>query len=134
VSNNRYQLDQLAGRGTRERLDDGELGVVAARIDGPAQARQFIALETMGQVRRFSGWLEWEAPRFEVRSDGPVQIAIDGEALTMRSPLLFACRPGALRVLLLRHALGMSPAATAIHLTSKSTLGQLLALASGRHT
>ena len=30
VSNNRYQLDQLAGRGTREHLDRGILGVVAA--------------------------------------------------------------------------------------------------------
>src|SRR5215467_2218075 len=66
VSNNRYQLDQIAGRGTRERLDDGDLGVVAARIDGPAQARQFITLESIGQVRRFPGWLEWETPRFEV--------------------------------------------------------------------
>ena len=31
VSNNRYQLDQIGGRGTRERLDDGTLGSFAAR-------------------------------------------------------------------------------------------------------
>ena len=111
VSNNRYQLDQIGGRGTREHLDDGTLGIVAARIDGPAQARQFIALESVGQIRRFPGWQEWQAPRFEVRSAGPVQIGIDGEALTMDPPLVFACQPGALLVRVPRHAPALSPAA-----------------------
>jgi diacylglycerol kinase family enzyme len=132
VSNNRYQLDQLAGRGTRERLDDGDLGIVTARIDSPAQARQFITLESIGQVRRFPGWLEWEAPRFEVRSGGPVEIGIDGEALTMEPPLVFASRPGALLVRIPRHALARSPAASAVHITSRSTVGDLVAIAAGR--
>lgn len=132
VSNNRYQLDQIGGRGTREHLDDGALGVVAARIDGPAQARQFIALESVGHIRRFPGWLEWETPRFEVQSAGPVRIAIDGEALTMDPPLVFASRPGALLVRVPRHAPGLSPAAAAVHLTSRSTLGELAAVAVGR--
>ena len=132
VSNNRYQLDQIAGRGTRERLDDGDLGVVAARIDGPAQARQFITLESIGQVRRFPGWLEWETPRFEVSSDGPVEIGIDGEALRMDPPLVFASRPGALLVRVPRHALARSPAAVAVHIASRSTIGELAAIATGR--
>jgi diacylglycerol kinase family enzyme len=132
VSNDRYQLDQIGGRGTREHLDDGILGVVAARIDGPAQAHHFIALESMGQVRRFPGWLEWETPRFEVRSGAPVQLGLDGEALTMDPPLVFTCRPGALLVQVPRHAVSASPAAAAIHLTSQSTLGELAALAVGR--
>jgi diacylglycerol kinase family enzyme len=130
VSNNQYQLDHIGGRGTRTHLDDGVLGVVAARIDGPAQAHQFVALESVGQVRRFSGWLEWETPRFQVSSDGPVRIAIDGEALTMDPPLVFASRPGAL-VVRLPHA-GLSPAAAAVHLLSRSTLGELTAVAVGR--
>ena len=132
VSNNRYQLDQIAGRGTREHLDDGTLGVVAARIDGPARAREFIALESIGQVRRFPGWLEWESPRFEIASGGPVEIAIDGEALTMDPPLVFTCRPGALRVRIPRRATAMSPAAMAVHLASRSTVTELAALATGK--
>ena len=132
VSNNRYQLDQIAGRGTREHLDDGLLGVVTARIDGPAQARRFVTLESLGQVRKFPGWLEWEAPRFEIRSGGPVEIAIDGEALTMDPPLVFTCRPGALRVRVPRHALARSPAAMAIHVASRSTIAELASLAAGR--
>jgi diacylglycerol kinase family enzyme len=132
VSNNRYQIDQLAGRGTREHLDRGVLGVVSSRIDGPAEARRFVALEAVGQVRRFPGWLEWETGRFEVESDCPVEIGIDGESLTMAPPLVFSSRPGALAVRVPRTAPGASPASTAVHITSRSTIGALLAVAVGR--
>jgi len=131
VSNNQYQLDQLGGRGTREHLDDGVLGVVAARIGGPQQARRFIALEAVGQVRKFPGWLEWETPRFEVGSDSPVEIGIDGETLMMTPPLVFTVRPGALRVRIPRTAPGRSPASEALHLMTRSTLGDLFAIAAG---
>jgi diacylglycerol kinase family enzyme len=132
VSNNQYQLDQLGGRGTREHLDDGVLGVVVARIGGPVQARRFIALEAVGQVRKFPGWLEWETPRFEVSSDSPVEIGIDGETLQMTPPLVFSVRPGALRVRIPRTAPGRSPASGALHLTTRSTAGDLVAIAAGR--
>lgn len=130
VSNNSYQLDHIGGRGTRERLDGGVLGVVAARIDGPIQAQRFTALEAIGQVRRFAGWLEWTAKRFEVGSDGPVEIGIDGEAVTLDPPLVFVSRPGALRVRIPRGA-GRSPAA--VRGSSRPTVAGLLALAAGRH-
>ena len=132
VSNNQYQLDHLGGRGTREHLDDGVLGVVAARIGGPEQARRFVALEAVGQVRKFPGWLEWETPRFEVGSDSPVEIGVDGETLMMTPPLVFTVRPGALRVRIPRTAPGRSPASEALHLMTRSTLGDLFAIAAGR--
>jgi diacylglycerol kinase family enzyme len=131
VSNNQYQLDQLGGRGTREHLDDGVLGVVAARIGGPDQVRRFVALEAVGQVRKFPGWLEWETPRFEVSSDSSVEIGIDGETLMMTPPLVFSVRPGALRVRIPRTAPGRSPASEALHLTTRSTVGDLFAIAAG---
>jgi diacylglycerol kinase family enzyme len=130
VSNDPYQLDHIGGRGTRARLDTGLLGVVAARISGAAQAHRFVALEAAGHVRRFEGWLEWDAARFQVGSGGPVEIGIDGEALTMDPPLVFTSRPGALRVRLPRHA-ALSPAATAVHLASRSTLAELAMIATG---
>jgi len=132
VSNNQYQLDHLGGRGTREHLDDGVLGVVAARIGGPVQARRFVTLEAVGQVRKFPGWLEWETPRFEVGSDSPVEIGIDGETLMMTPPLVFSVRPGALRVRIPRTAHGRSPASEALHLTTRSTVSDLVAIAAGR--
>ena len=132
VSNDPYQLDHIGGRGTRERLDGGVLGIVAARIGDAADARQFAALEAAGQVRRFRGWHEWSAPRFEVSSGSPVEIGIDGEALLMDPPLVFESRPRALRVRLPRNAAAHSPAAMTVHLLSGSTITQLARVLAGR--
>jgi diacylglycerol kinase family enzyme len=132
VSNNPYQLDHPGGRGTRANIDTGVLGIVAVLIAGPEDARRFAALEAAGQVRRFPGWSEWTAPRFEVGSDAPVQVGVDGEALTMDAPAVFETRPGALRVRLPRHALQASPAARTVQLLSSSTIADLGRVAAGR--
>lgn len=132
MSNNPYQLDYIGGRGTREQLDRGTLGLVAASISGPAEAQRFVALEALGQVRRFPDWLEWQAPRFEVRSGGPLNVGIDGEAVVMDPPLRFTIRSAALRVLLPRHRLHASPAAAAVHLASRSVIADLAAIVAGR--
>jgi diacylglycerol kinase family enzyme len=131
VSNNAYQLDDLSGRGTRERIDRGLLGVVTARIEGTRAAEQLVALNVVGQIRRFSGWREWTAPRFRIDSGGPVEIGIDGEAMTLDPPLVFESLPAALRVRLPGHAPGLSPAARRV---SGSTIGQLWAILAGGET
>jgi diacylglycerol kinase family enzyme len=132
VSNNPYQLDQLGGRGTRERMDLGMLGVAAARIRDASDARRFVTLEASGRVRRFPGWMEWAAPQFRIDSDAPVEIGVDGEALRMDPPLVFETMPGVLRVRLPRHAIGQSPAARAVHLLSRSTIMELGRVVAGR--
>ena len=68
VSNNPYLLSSLEGSGTRERIDLGTLGVATLRIGGAADLDKFIALEAIGQPRRFDGWDEWTGPRFQVDS------------------------------------------------------------------
>jgi diacylglycerol kinase family enzyme len=132
VSNDPYQLDYPGGRGTRARIDRGVLGVVAVQIANADEARRFAALEAAGQVRRFSGWVEWTAPRFEVGSADPVRVGVDGEALTMDPPVVFESRPGALQVRLPRHALRLSPAARTVHVLSGSTIAELGRLAAGQ--
>jgi diacylglycerol kinase family enzyme len=129
VSNDPYQLDRIAGgSGTRPRMDLGVLGVAALEVTNATAARRLVALESAGQLRRFSGWLEWAAPRFRVDSDGPVEIGVDGEALTMDPPLLFETMPAALRVLLSPQALGQSPAARGV---GRSSLPELVRVARG---
>jgi|tagenome__1003787_1003787.scaffolds.fasta_scaffold20984952_4 diacylglycerol kinase family enzyme len=128
VSNNAYQLADFSGRGTRERIDSGLLGVVTARIDGVRAAERFVALNAAGQIRRFSGWDEWTTPRFRIDSGGPVEIGVDGEAMTLDPPLVFESVPAALRVRLPSHAPGVSPAARRI---SRSTLGELWTVVAG---
>jgi diacylglycerol kinase family enzyme len=132
VSNNPYQLVPLGGGlGTRERMDEGVLGLVAVAITDAAEANRFLAMQALGQARRFAGWMEWTAPRFEISSAGPVEIGVDGEALTMDPPLVFESRPGALQVRLPRHALRVSPAARAVHVLSVSTFAGLARIAVG---
>lgn len=129
VSNNQYELTHLSGAGTRERIDTGMLGIVAARVQG-TDVSKLVALELVGQAGRYPGLLSWSATEFEIRSGGPVAIGLDGEALMLDPPLRFASLPGALRVRLPRRA-GLSPAARAVALTTDN-LRTLLRVAAGR--
>jgi diacylglycerol kinase family enzyme len=131
VSNDPYQLDHLIGRGTRERMDVGTLGVVTARIANATEAVTFVGLEAAGKIRSFRGWLEWDTPRFRVDSTAPVEIGIDGEAMLMDPPLVFESLPGALRIRLPKHAPGFAPAAASVPLNT-STIGALLRTVVGR--
>jgi diacylglycerol kinase family enzyme len=129
VSNDPYQLDGGSGRGTRVRLDAGTLGVVSLRVKSAAEAQRIVALDAVGKINRFSGWLEWSTERFQVDSGASVEVGVDGEALMMTPPLVFESRPGALRVRIPRHALGASPAARA---TSPLAFEDLVQVALGR--
>ena len=119
VSNNAYQLTHLAGAGTRERIDGGTLGVVAARVRSAADVSKLVALELVGQADRFPGLMSWSTPEFEVRAQRQVEVGLDGEALLMQPPLRFESMPGALRVRLPRGA-GAAPAARAVALKADS--------------
>jgi diacylglycerol kinase family enzyme len=132
VSNNPYQLTHLRGRGTRERIDGGVLGVVSLEVETAAEAEKLTALEATGQVQRFPGFSEWTASEFEVRSAGPVEIGVDGEALTLQPPLRFVIRPGALRVRLPRAALGRAPGAVTVRVMEKPTVAALWHTVLGR--
>jgi diacylglycerol kinase family enzyme len=129
VSNDPYQLDGGSGRGTRVRLDAGTLGVVSLRVKSAAEAQRIVALDAVGKINRFSGWLEWSTERFQVDSGASVEVGVDGEAMMMTPPLVFESRPGALRVRIPRHALGASPAARA---TSPLAFEDLVQVAMGR--
>jgi len=131
VSNNPYQLAHPGGRGTRERLDLGLLGIVTAQVDDAADATRFMMLELTGQVQRFPGWREWTAGEFVVDSGAPVEIGIDGEALEFEPPVRFRIQPGALRVWLPKSALRVSPAARAVRLLARSTAADLASVVAG---
>jgi diacylglycerol kinase family enzyme len=130
VSNNPYRLTSLAGAGTRERIDAGLLGVVAARVRSAADVSKLVALELAGQVGRFPGLMSWSTHDFEIRSGGPVEVGLDGEALVLDPPLRFTSLPRALRVRL-PSGVGLPPAARAVALT-RGNVGALLRVAAGR--
>lgn len=102
VSNNRYRLRGGVAAGTRPRIDDGLLGV--AVLADPAGGGR--------RLRRFQKpWRDWQAPTFEVDSDGPVAAGIDGESAQIEPPLRFGIRPGVLKVRISRDHPGASPSA-----------------------
>jgi diacylglycerol kinase family enzyme len=133
ISNNPYNLHDLRGGGTRPRMDAGVLGIMSLMVRGATDMQKLVALESIGQVGQFGGWQEWVAPDFEVRSAKPVEIGVDGEALTLDPPLQFRIRPGALTVRLPPSA-GMSPAARTVKVASRTTLATLWRLALGRQS
>jgi diacylglycerol kinase family enzyme len=130
VSNDPYELDRLGGRGSRPRLDTGTLGIAAARIAGAREAVEFASLESVGRVRAFPGWMEWEAPSFRVDSGDAVELGIDGEATALDPPLVFESRPRALRVRTPAHA-GLSPAAARLP-GVRPLVVRLIAVVAGR--
>jgi diacylglycerol kinase family enzyme len=92
VSNNPYALEPPSTPGARPRLDTGRLGIVVLdRPDEPAHRS--------GRA--------WAASRLDVGAGAAVHAGRDGEAITLDPPLVFAIRPGALRVrIAARHARG----------------------------
>ncbi|MFN8017933.1 MAG: diacylglycerol kinase family protein [Acidimicrobiales bacterium] len=131
ISNNAYVLTRLGGFGTRARLDTGNLGVAAAKIDTAKDVAALVAAETTGHVDRFAGWEEWEAPTVTVTSGAPVEAGVDGEAMVLEAPLEFRSLPGALRVRIPHDAPGVSPAAVRPS-SPWWTVAELFRLAAGK--
>ena len=131
VSNNPYQVRRLGGHGSRYRLDGGQLGIVVTRIRRATDLAKFVTLGTAGQHKRFGGLRQWSACEFEVRSDAPIAIGLDGEAFVLAPPLRFVTLPAALRIRMPRRAKGISPAGAAVTLTRRD-LKRLLRIAAGK--
>ncbi|MGW0122372.1 diacylglycerol/lipid kinase family protein [Streptomyces sp. NPDC003327] len=113
VSNNPYATpDPFAwDAAQRTRLDRGELGVIAIRVDGAVQAAALAVWGTQSE-----GLNVLTARRVEVL--GPtgatgegrlIPVAVDGEALRLPTPVVCELRPRALRVLVPRDRPGTTP-------------------------
>jgi diacylglycerol kinase family enzyme len=93
VSNNPYAADDIAGLGHRPRLDQGVLGVLAVSVSAAADAAGLI------RGRRSKALALATAREVVVDADGPsIPVGIDGETVTMPTPVRCSVRPGALRV------------------------------------
>ena len=132
VSNNPYQLAHLRGGGMRERLDGGVLGIAFVRVNTAAEAEKLAALEAVGRARQFASWNDWTATEFEVRSAVPVEIGVDGEAMTLQPPLHFVIRPRALILRLPRSAVRPSQSARVAPTMAMPTLLALWQTVLGR--
>jgi diacylglycerol kinase family enzyme len=93
VANNPYGTGDIAGLSRRARLDRGMLGVVGVKV---ASARQAVGLL---RGTRAAGLSVLTATEIEITADAPqIPVGIDGEAVTLATPVYCTIRPGALRV------------------------------------
>ncbi|MFI0405552.1 diacylglycerol/lipid kinase family protein [Actinomadura sp. 3N508] len=95
VSNNPYQGGDPAGAGRRERLNSGALGILALTADSAGQAARLLR----GTRGRRGGLTTLTAHVVVIEADAPqIPVGVDGEALTLTTPVTCVIRPGALRV------------------------------------
>jgi len=104
VSNDPYELSDIAGLGRRARLDAGTLGVVAVTVNNTLQAVELL------RGARGQGLTTLTASEVVVDADAPeIPVGIDGETVMMPTPVRCAIRPKALRVRVPRDRPGVRP-------------------------
>lgn len=104
VANNPYGTGDIAGLSRRARLDRGMLGVVGVKV---RSARQAVGLI---HGTRSAGLIVLTAKEIEITADTPrIPVGIDGEAVSMPTPVPCAIRPGSLRVWVPRDRPGVAP-------------------------
>ncbi len=125
VSNNSYALGLSADVASRPSISDGLLGVLAVRAEKATDALAAVAQASLGLVSSSDTLLAFDVTEFEVRStSSSVDAAIDGEALSLVTPLNFAIHQRGLTLLLPR---------SARHRKRSISLRRLIAVALARH-
>jgi diacylglycerol kinase family enzyme len=93
VANNPYGAGDIAGLGRRTRLNRGLLGVIGVQVSNARQAVDLL------RGRRATGLTVLTAKEIEITADTPlIPVGIDGEAVSLPTPVRCTVRPGALRV------------------------------------
>jgi diacylglycerol kinase family enzyme len=106
VSNNQYEISDIAGLGRRARLDAGTLGVIAVTVNNALQAVMLLR-GAQGQ-----GVTVLKAAEVVVDADATeIPVGIDGETVMMPAPVRCTIRPKVLRVRVPRDRPGVLAAA-----------------------
>ncbi|TMM36719.1 MAG: diacylglycerol kinase [Actinobacteria bacterium] len=104
VSNNPYGAADIAGLGRRNRLDRGVLGLLAVTLRGARDAVRLVRGRRSGLVKVSTATeavIETDADR--------IPVGVDGEEVTLATPVHCAIRPGVLRVRVPRLRPGVRP-------------------------
>jgi diacylglycerol kinase family enzyme len=109
VSNNPYEGGDIAGLSRRARLDAGTLGVVAVTVNSALQAA------TLLRGARGQGLTTLTADEIVVDAEVPeIPVGIDGETVSMPTPVRCTIRPKVLRVRVPRDRPGVPPTRAAL--------------------
>ena len=109
VSNDPYEMSDIAGLGRRARLDAGTLGIVAVTVNSALQAVQLL------RGAAAQGLTTLTADEVVVGAEAPeIPVGIDGETVMMETPVRCTIRPKALRVRVPRNRPGVPPPRAAL--------------------
>jgi len=104
VANNPYGTGDIAGLSRRARLDGGLLGGIGSKGRNVQQAVDLL------RGRRAVGMRVLSTKKIEINADAPqIPVGVDGEALSMSTPVVCTISPGALRVWVPRDRPGITP-------------------------
>jgi diacylglycerol kinase family enzyme len=104
VANNPYGTGDIAGLSRRARLDGGVLGVVGVTVRTAGQAVDLL------RGSRAVGVSVLITKKIEITADAAqIPVGVDGEAVTMSTPVTCTVSPGALRVWVPRDRPGIPP-------------------------
>ncbi len=130
VSVGRYHVTgTLSDIGKRSRMDSGGLSVLVLDASEPAAAIEMATLSVAGAMNRYPGWFQWKTTSFEVDSDSPVPVGIDGETVSLEPPLRFVIHPGSLTIAV-PHGTPYGPKVSP--LSTRGGLGNLWSVVRGR--
>jgi diacylglycerol kinase family enzyme len=110
VSNNPYGAGKLRDMGRRARIDRGTLGVITGHLASTAQAVSVLRRSGKAPIAQLPG----SAEVIIDSGAATIPVGIDGEAVTVDTPVRCTIRPGALRVRLPRHRPGVAELRTKI--------------------
>jgi diacylglycerol kinase family enzyme len=104
VANNPYGTGDIAGLSRRARLDRGLLGVTGVKVRNAGQAVDLL------RGRRAAGLNVLTAKQIEITADeAQIPVGVDGEAISMPTPVVCTISPQALRVWVPRDRPGVTP-------------------------
>ena len=93
VSNNPYGTGDIAGLSRRARLDRGIIGVAGVRVRNARQAVDLL------RGKKAAGLKVLTTTRIEISADAAeIPVGVDGESVSMPTPVTCTIRPSALRV------------------------------------
>jgi YegS/Rv2252/BmrU family lipid kinase len=99
VGNNRYDMNLFA-LGKRASLTDGELSIYLTRNVGRAGLLRLALRALLGRLAQDQDFHAFTRPKVEIRTRRRLlRVSLDGEVLHLASPIRYAVRPRALRVL-----------------------------------
>jgi diacylglycerol kinase family enzyme len=99
IGNNRYSFAK-GEVGARESLSDGVLSLYAVAAQRPLGLAAFAARAMAGHADPSNDFeIEFDAKRIVVDGKGPIDVALDGEVLSLPRPVVFKTLPGALSVI-----------------------------------